>query len=294
MSRIFGHISGVYPGQSFLSRKELSKAGVHRPPQAGISGAENEGADSIVLSGGYADDEDHGDSLVYTGHGGRDPVSGAQVAHQTLSKGNRALARSLTLGLPVRVIRGYQAHSQYSPPEGYRYDGLFMVRDFWKECGSAGFDVWRFRLILMEEDRHGSSTVKEDRAGSESKPPRRRVGEVSRIIRDTRLSRMIKELYDFHCQVCGFRFEGPAGPYSEAAHIKPLGRPHRGPDTQSNLLCLCPNHHVMFDYGGFAISDSFELIGIPGKLSVHPEHYINLEFIRYHRSSYGSLLGEEG
>jgi hypothetical protein len=36
----------------------------------------------------------------------------------------------------------------------------------------------------------------------------------------------------------------------EAAHIRPLGAPHNGPDTLDNTLCLCPNHHVLFDHGG--------------------------------------------
>lgn len=35
---------------------QVSEAGVHRPHVAGIAGRENEGAYSIVLSGGYEDD----------------------------------------------------------------------------------------------------------------------------------------------------------------------------------------------------------------------------------------------
>jgi hypothetical protein len=53
-----------------------------------------EGADSIVLSGGYEDDEDHGDEIVYTGHGGKDQKTGKQVRDQKLTIGNLALARS--------------------------------------------------------------------------------------------------------------------------------------------------------------------------------------------------------
>ncbi len=63
-------------GSWFEDRAELADAGVYRHRQAGISGSANEGADSIVLSGGYEDDEDHGDVIVYTGYGGRDPATG--------------------------------------------------------------------------------------------------------------------------------------------------------------------------------------------------------------------------
>jgi putative restriction endonuclease len=45
---------------------EAHDAGVHRPLQAGISGAVSEGADSIVVSGGSEDDRDFGDTIVYT------------------------------------------------------------------------------------------------------------------------------------------------------------------------------------------------------------------------------------
>lgn len=113
---------------------------------AGISGSEKEGADSIVLSGGYEDDEDLGDEIVYTGHGGRDSESGKQVAHQHLTRGNLALAHSSINGLPVRVIRGVNLDSPYAPRSGYRYDGLYIVDDYWQELGKSSFRIWRYRL----------------------------------------------------------------------------------------------------------------------------------------------------
>ena len=39
---------------------------------AGIAGKVEEGSQSIVLAGGYEDDEDNGDTFLYTGAGGRD------------------------------------------------------------------------------------------------------------------------------------------------------------------------------------------------------------------------------
>ncbi|WP_097654187.1 YDG/SRA domain-containing protein [Candidatus Chloroploca asiatica] len=120
--RSFGHIAGHLPGAEFESRIELSRAGVHRPTQAGISGTEQEGADSIVLSGGYEDDSDSGEEIIYTGHGGRDQVTGQQISDQLLTRGNMALVYSQLRGLPVRVIRGASHRSPFSPRSGYRYD----------------------------------------------------------------------------------------------------------------------------------------------------------------------------
>ncbi len=108
--RVFGEVPGYPEGSRFGTRAELSEARLHRPRVAGISGSEKEGADSIVLSGGYEDDEDRGDEIVYTGHGGRDVQTGRQVADQNFRGGNRALALSSLNGLPVRVVRGRAPH----------------------------------------------------------------------------------------------------------------------------------------------------------------------------------------
>ena len=96
----FGPIPGVAPGHEFANRMELWSAGVHRQTQAGISARQGEGAESIVLSGGYEDDEDLGTVIIYTGRGGRSAESQQQVTDQTLTGGNRELARNVLTGLP--------------------------------------------------------------------------------------------------------------------------------------------------------------------------------------------------
>ncbi len=105
-----------------------------------------------------------------------------------------------------------------------------------------------------------------------------------RLVRDTQIANLIKQLYQHECQVCNEALQLPQGLYAEGAHIRPLGSPHNGPDTESNILCLCSNHHVLFDGGAFSIADDFSLIGIAGSLTVRPTHKIDLEYIRYHRS----------
>src|SRR5262245_29761579 len=106
VERIFGHLPNYPEGSCFASREELSRTGVHRPRAAGISGRGHEGADSVVLAGRYENTEDGGDAILYTGHGGRDPETNRQVGHQTLTRGNLALAVNKLQGLLVRVIRG--------------------------------------------------------------------------------------------------------------------------------------------------------------------------------------------
>jgi hypothetical protein len=146
--RRYGEIPGVLPGTAFPNRAALRSTGVHRALQAGIVG-NADGAESIIVSGGY-DDEDWGDVITYTGHGGRD-ASGHQVGDQQLEAGNLALFRSQVAGAPVRVVRGASSGSLYAPSAGYRYDGLFRVVDSWQETTASGFLVWRFRLVRVED-----------------------------------------------------------------------------------------------------------------------------------------------
>ena len=144
---MFGHVPGVSPGHWFESRRALYEAGVHRQLRAGICGRADEGAESVVLSGGYPDDLDRGDVILYTGMGGRDHATGEHVADQQLMGPNRALARNVHTGRPVRVIRGAGAASKWAPDEGYRYDGLYRADQYWKEAGAVGHLIWRYRLI---------------------------------------------------------------------------------------------------------------------------------------------------
>ena len=67
----FGHIPGTKVGQIFKDRRALKDAGIHANIQKGIWGV-GTGACSIVLSGGYEDDEDYLDFILYTGQGGQD------------------------------------------------------------------------------------------------------------------------------------------------------------------------------------------------------------------------------
>ena len=53
----FGSIPGVEVGSMWKFRVQVSEAGVHRPHVAGIHGREDEGSYSIVLAGGYEDDQ---------------------------------------------------------------------------------------------------------------------------------------------------------------------------------------------------------------------------------------------
>lgn len=106
-------------------------------------------------------------------------------------------------------------------------------------------------------------------------PPDRVATTTYRILRDTELARRVKDIHRFECQICSHTIQLPDGSrYAEAHHIQPLGRPHDGPDTIGNILCLCPNHHAELDYGVAAISLS--------TLSHFDGHAIDSRYVEYH------------
>jgi len=78
-----------------------------------------------------------------------------------------------------------------------------------------------------------------------------------RILRDTALSREVKIAQKFECQLCTKRIRLSDGSfYAEAHHVRPLGKPHNGPDVEENIICVCPNCHVLLDYGVIKLEKS--------------------------------------
>jgi putative restriction endonuclease len=267
-----GEIPGVAVGAHFANRRALYEAGVHRDVRRGICGSATQlGAESIVLSAGYEDDEDFGDLVYYTGQGGRDTSTGLQVSDQAMAGPNRSLSLNAETTAPVRVVRRVVG--------GFRYDGLYRVEDAWISPGRRGFLICRYRLRRL-----GGAHVSD---GSTT-PAQRQMTTHYRLLRQGAVPMAVKAMYDFTCQVCGTRLETAAGPYAEGAHVLPLGAGYDGPDVVGNVLCLCPNDHVRLDHGAIFIDDNFKVIARDGRvlglLRLQPEHRLDLDCIRAHRA----------
>ncbi len=274
----FGEVDGHKEGDIFKDRKALAAAGIHRPLVAGIDGNGDYGSSSIVLNGGYPDDEDFGDTIIYTGHGGN--RDGRQIADQSWdSFGNKGLLKSANEGLLVRVTRGSNHRSKFSPKSGYVYGGLYVITDSYSKIGTHGFKVCRYKLEKWDPIQHQQFIF----LPAGNKTPGRASTTTLRIIRDTAVTKSIKKLYNYTCQVCGIRISINNVPYAEGAHIKPLGTPHNGQDVPENVLCLCPNHHVMLDKYCFVINDDFTIPQLKLTLNVHKNHNIDFDALLYHR-----------
>ncbi|KAG1735806.1 SRA-YDG [Suillus lakei] len=158
--RTFGHISGVEVGATFPTKVAVAEAGVHVQRQAGIHGDQELGAFSICLSKGYEDNEDRGNTITYVGSGGQDEY-GDQISDQSPdSTANKALFVSFETKRPVRVVRGVNDDSVYSPRKGYRYDGLYVVDEAKMKDGKKGFKMCTFTLKRLEEEGQKAIPIK--------------------------------------------------------------------------------------------------------------------------------------
>lgn len=110
---------------------------------------------------------------------------------------------------------------------------------------------------------------------AEPKETVKKIYSTYRILRDSLNARKIKLLHNYRCQLCGNSiklFNDKL--YAETHHIIPLGAPHDGPDISSNILCVCPNHHVQLDYGAIFLDRN--------SITIHQSHHIDDEYIKYH------------
>ncbi|RUO71651.1 HNH endonuclease [Idiomarina ramblicola] len=151
-------------------------------------------------------------------------------------------------------------------------------KEYFNLFGKDDDDYKWWAAQIAESKKHDwSSYISKifDLIPSDLKVPDREDITTSRVIRDTFLSSKIKALHSYKCQLCGIALNMPEGKkYAEAHHIQPLGKPHNGPDIIENMICLCPNHHAMLDYGAIKID--------PKQIRLADDHEISHCFISYH------------
>jgi putative restriction endonuclease len=253
----------------FASRNSLFASGVHRDNAHDIcANAGTRLAESVLISD-TGSDFDLGDIVYFRGVGGSPNARGELTADQVMEGANGRLAANVSTQIPVRVVRTTRS--------GYRYDGLFRVESAWMEPGREQHLVCRFRL------------TREVGFGNSSHESSRRLTTTYRLVRDGAVAQEVKRIHDYTCQFCAVRLETATGPYAEGAHIVPLAA--NGSDDLSNIMCLCPNDHMLFDHGSLQIADDWTVRDRAGlvrwNLRRASSHAVSLENIRAHRSLLG-------
>ncbi|MBT3163535.1 HNH endonuclease [Streptomyces sp. Vc74B-19] len=155
-----------------------------------------------------------------------------------------------------------------------------------ERIGLPGYTTAGGALSPSEEQSSGAAV---DEYGRATGPAPRRDATRSVIVRDEALARKVKELENDRCQICDTTLRYLNRPYSQAAHIRGLGRPHSGPDELQNLLCLCANCHVLFDGLEIYVDSDGLVRGTRGgrdarPLRRDPRHPMDEAYFRYHRT----------
>jgi predicted restriction endonuclease len=108
-----------------------------------------------------------------------------------------------------------------------------------------------------------------------------------RIVRDSIISKRLKEIYHYECQICGETIELPNGKrYAETHHLRPVGAPHNGKDGTPNIVVVCPQHHAMLDLGVIALNPKTLIVEHwklkEGTKLKSLKHRLNTASINYH------------
>lgn len=149
-------------------------------------------------------------------------------------------------------------------------DGYKGGKDIFFSVDGLGRGVWGLRSHLEK------TPLASDLPSGTETPGRAEIL-TYRVLRDTPLARKIKLLHENRCQLCGSAVQiGQNMSYAEAHHVIPLGVPHNGPDTPDNIIVLCPNHHVLCDYGAIRLDSS--------QIRVAKGHEISKNSIDYHNT----------
>jgi predicted restriction endonuclease len=169
-------------------------------------------------------------------------------------------------------------------------DKLTVSQKYFTKCSLKLYEIFNEVSDLIKfspeiiENFNNIIPTKHEPLQSDYNPPPRLQTTVSRIIRDTRLSRTTKSENNWKCQVCGKSISLPNGSnYSEGHHLQPLGGKYKGPDIKENILILCPNHHSEFDYGSIAINPETNIIE-----HIDPSNEYHLKELAYNRENLGT------
>jgi putative restriction endonuclease len=124
---------------------------------------------------------------------------------------------------------------------------------------------------------------------------------VTRPFRDAAFSRQVKSAYANSCAFTGLDMRNGGGRTEvDAAHIKPVGDGHNGPDSVRNGLALSKTVHWMFDRGLLSIDSDYKILTAKGlvpepiqrlllpsgviSLPDDPQERPHPAFLEYHRN----------
>ncbi|MEB3281616.1 MAG: HNH endonuclease [Lyngbya sp.] len=123
------------------------------------------------------------------------------------------------------------------------------------------------------------------------------------LVRDSVFRKTVVNIYDYRCAFCGLKVTRRIDQtIVDGAHIKPFAKFYD--NSIGNGISFCKNHHWAFDWGWFAIDDSYKIIvandleeispnnkpiqefnGESIILPISEEHFPKLDALNWHREN---------
>lgn len=165
----------------------------------------------------------------------------------------------------------------FTTPVPFRLEGDYFESRLQKEDGSTNRGAFGRAVRLLAELEYLAIVAAGFREANDLEPGllraagplaepesivRRRVEQiVSRPYRDDVFAQQIRAAYDATCAMTGLRLiNGGGRAETEAAHIRPVGDGHDGPDSVRNGIALSRTLHWMFDRGILSVGDDYNVL----------------------------------
>ncbi|XP_031835437.1 uncharacterized protein LOC116428213 isoform X2 [Nomia melanderi] len=135
---IYGPIPGFPSGSWWGIRMDCSRDRVHDPFDENIQNGPFGVTSFCTSSNNLNEDVDFGSYLTLTGQ----KYINGQTDWDPLIK-------NYENQIPVRLIRSYNLLNEFAPKTGYRYDGLYIVANFWIGVNSDSTKYYKFALLRL-------------------------------------------------------------------------------------------------------------------------------------------------
>ncbi|EFN86843.1 uncharacterized protein LOC105181060 [Harpegnathos saltator] len=136
----YGSIPKFPSGSWWGIRMDCSRDGVHNPFNADVDEGSFGAASVCTSQANMNEDVDFGDFLTLTG----------QVYHKE-QLSTDPFIHNYKNQIPLRLIRSYNLQNDIAPNTGYRYDGLYIVIDYWIATNADGIQYNKFALMRLTD-----------------------------------------------------------------------------------------------------------------------------------------------
>lgn len=191
-----------------------------------------------------------------------------------------ATARVQRIEADARLENHYYAFVtdflEFENPVSFQEGGKYLESSLVKADGSTNRGAFGRAVRLISDDEYQlilqlgftNSIIRQPeyddaRVAEEPTEYQRPIIErlTSRPFRDVAFTKNVREIYGFTCAMTGLKLINGGGRSEvEAAHIRPVGNGHNGPDSVRNGIALSRSIHWMFDRGLLSLTDDYEIL----------------------------------